>query len=78
MIDWRKVPTRTLVVWTLATFTGFAASCYLVAVWSEEVSSSVLATYAVLGIAGINVFAFPVFFVKLVGRLIHLAAKRGL
>jgi hypothetical protein len=78
VIDWRKVSTRTLAVWTLVTFAGFATSCYLVAVWSDEVSSSALATHAVLGIAGINMFAFPVFFVKLIGRLIHLAVKRGL
>ncbi len=76
MIDWRCVPIRTLAVWFSVSFGAFVLSCYLIYAWHAEISQSKIATYAVLGLAGVSVFAWPIFAVRLLRASVGALWKR--
>jgi hypothetical protein len=58
-------PWRVLIVGCVVSLAAFVASGYLIYAWHDEISSYMVLTYAVVGVAGLAALAAPIFIVKL-------------
>jgi len=67
-----------LAILSATTFAAFVAGCYLIAVWHAEVSRSVIATYAVLGVTGASALTWPIFTVWLATAMIKRLFRTSL
>jgi hypothetical protein len=69
---------RTLAIGLAVSFGVFVLACYLIAVWHAEISRSMIATYAVVGMAGISALVWPLLAVRLAVTLIRRFFRTGL
>jgi hypothetical protein len=76
MIRWSRIPLRAFTLWFAASFATFGLCCYLLYAWHAEISGSVVATYALLGAAGVSALTWPIFAVKLTAALASRLLRR--
>ena len=73
MINWQRVKIRTLAIWFSVAFATFVVCCYLAYAWHAQISASVFASYALIGVTGISALVWPVFAVKLMAAILGRA-----